>query len=73
VFHHKGHPKNPMSDKEVEQKFRNLSRGVLSSVKVDEILDQIWNLERVKDLGKFVEMFAFSKCESEAKLSGLYR
>jgi len=73
VFHHKGHPKNPMSDKEVEQKFRNLSRGVLSSVKVDGILDQIWNLERVKDLGKFVEMFAFSKCESEAKISGLYR
>lgn len=64
TFHHKGHPKNPMSDKEVEQKFRNLSRGVLASARVDEILDQIWNLERLKDLGKFVEMFAVSKIEA---------
>jgi 2-methylcitrate dehydratase len=67
VFHHKGHPKNPMSDKEVEQKFRTLSRGVLAPVRVDEILDQIWNLERVKDLGEFVEMFAVSKFETKGR------
>jgi len=60
VFHHKGHPKNPMSDKEVEKKFRSLSCGVLASTRVDEILDQIWNLERLKDLEKFVEMFVVS-------------
>jgi hypothetical protein len=56
-----------MSDKEVEQKFRNLSRGVLDPPRVDEILDQIWNLEGLKDLGKFVEMFAVSKIEAKGK------
>ena len=68
VFHHKGHPKNPMSDKEVEQKFRNLSRGGLAPARMDEILSQIWNLERVKDLGKFVEMFASSKFEIHGRI-----
>jgi len=68
VFHHKGHPKNPMSDKEVEQKFRTLSRGVLTSAQVDEILDQIRNLERVKDLGRFVEMFASSKFQTNGRI-----
>ena len=66
-FHHKGHPKNPMSDQEAEQKIRNLYRGVVASAKVDEILDQIRNLEKVKDLGKFVERFTFSKFETIAK------
>jgi len=41
-----------MSDKEVEQKFRNLSHGILASGRVDEILDQVWNLEKLKDFGK---------------------
>ena len=57
VYHHKGHPRNPMSDQEVEQKFRRLSREILAPGQADAILSQLWNLEKQKDLGNLVEMF----------------
>ena len=57
VYHHKGHPRNPMSDQEVEQKFRRLSREILAPGQADAIISELWNLEKQKDLGKLVEMF----------------
>ncbi len=61
VHYHKGHPKNPMSDKEIEKKFRELSGEILAPGQMDEILDQAWKLEEVSNVGKFVEMFTLPK------------
>ena len=52
----RGHPRNPMSDEEVESKFRSLTRGKLSRKAVDRILDALWDLERVKDTGSLTRM-----------------
>jgi 2-methylcitrate dehydratase len=47
----KGHPKNPLSDAEVEEKFRALTKGILGGKKADSIIDAVWNIEKMKDVG----------------------
>jgi len=56
VDYHKGHPKNPMSDKEVEEKFHKLTRKILDNNRARRILDATWNLEKAKDVSKVVSM-----------------
>ncbi len=46
----KGHPKNSMSDKEVEEKFESLNQGLIKSKDKKVLLDHIWNLENLKDV-----------------------
>ena len=48
----KGHHKNPMTDREVEEKFKTLSQGLISASDIDKILFALWNLEEIKDLRK---------------------
>ena len=57
VDHPKGHPKNPMSDGEVEGKFRALCEGKLPRRRIDLILKCLWNLERTRDLGELMSYF----------------
>ncbi len=54
VDYHKGHPKNPMSDEEVENKFRRLTKKYLSKNQADKILDTLWNLEKAKRVSKVI-------------------
>ena len=56
VDYHKGHPKNPMSDKEVEEKFHRLTRKILDKSRARRILDATWNLEKAKDVSKVISM-----------------
>lgn len=56
VPYHRGHWKNPMTDAEVEEKFRNLARDVLSDGQTDLLLDRLWNLEQAEDIGQLMEM-----------------
>lgn len=56
VDYHKGHPKNPMSDEEVEDKFRRLAGRYVSKKQAAKILDAIWNLEKAKDVSKVVSL-----------------
>ncbi|MEX0701155.1 MAG: MmgE/PrpD family protein [Planctomycetales bacterium] len=49
----RGHDRNPMSDEEVEAKFRRLAAGRLDEATQDKVLDACWKLEeldRVEDL-----------------------
>ncbi|MDG6913930.1 MAG: MmgE/PrpD family protein [Nitrososphaerota archaeon] len=46
----RGHPLDPMGREELEQKFRALTEGKLSSERRRELLDLLWNLEEVDDL-----------------------
>lgn len=45
-----GHPRNPMSDREVEDKFRMLAAGKLDRVRAGKIIDLVWKLDSVKDM-----------------------
>ncbi len=54
IDYHKGHPKNPMSDEEVEGKFQRLTRKYLDKKRARGILDSVWNLEKAKSVARLV-------------------
>ncbi len=45
----RGHVRNPMSDGEVETKFRTLAGRVLPAARVDSALKQLWNIDQERD------------------------
>jgi 2-methylcitrate dehydratase len=57
VDHPKGHPKNPMTDAEVEEKFRRLAAPLIPEREVKKILEQLWNLEKVKSVADLLALF----------------
>lgn len=56
VEYHKGHWKNPMSDAEVEAKFRGLARNVLVPAQSDRLLENLWEVEDLADAGEIVRL-----------------
>jgi 2-methylcitrate dehydratase len=56
VPYHRGHWKNPMTDGEVEDKFRSLAQGLLGRARTDALLDRLWNLEQVDDISEVIGM-----------------
>ena len=60
VEYHKGHPKNPMSDGEVEEKFQRLTRKYLGKIRARRILDAVWDLEKSNDISKVISMMNLS-------------
>ena len=56
VPYHRGHYKNPMSDQEIETKFRRLAEEWLTSRQIDALLDRLWNLEQVADIGEVIRL-----------------
>jgi 2-methylcitrate dehydratase len=56
VPYHRGHYKNPMSDQEIEGKFRRLAAEWLTSTQIDVLLDRLWNLDQVPDIGEVIRM-----------------
>ena len=56
VPYHKGHYLNPMSDIEVENKFRSLAKNLLSPDQTDKLLHQLWHLEDVEDLKEIFKL-----------------
>jgi 2-methylcitrate dehydratase len=58
VDYHKGHPKNPMSDQDVEEKFQRLTRKILDKNHARRILDPAWNLEKAKDVSKMLSLLS---------------
>jgi 2-methylcitrate dehydratase len=56
VEYHRGHWKNPMTDAEMEEKFRLLARRQLPAPRIDALLKQLWALEEVNNIGALVEL-----------------
>jgi 2-methylcitrate dehydratase len=56
VEYHKGHWKNPMSDAEVETKFRKLASTVLDLQQTDRLLESLRRLEELPDGGEIVRL-----------------
>lgn len=54
IDHPRGHPKNPMTDEEVEEKFRRLAGRLLSKGEIEKVLGRIWSLEKVQKMGEIV-------------------
>jgi 2-methylcitrate dehydratase len=56
VEYHRGHFKNPMTDGEMEEKFRSLARKHLAADRTDALLRQLWALEDMPKAGALIEM-----------------
>ncbi len=52
VVHFKGTPHNPMSQSELEEKARNVTRRMLSERKLGRLVDTIRNVEKIDDISK---------------------
>jgi 2-methylcitrate dehydratase len=56
VEYHRGHWKNPMSEAEVEAKFRKLAPAVLNDAQANRLLEALWRLEELPDGGEIVRL-----------------
>ena len=56
VDYHRGHWKNPMSDAELETKFRSLAGRQLAAKRIDALLEQLRHIEMLPKAGALVAM-----------------
>lgn len=56
VVHATGSPGNPVSDAELERKFRALAGSVLPKARVKRLLATLWQLEQVADVGEIIKL-----------------
>jgi len=54
VEYHRGHFNNPMTDSEMEDKFRSMAQKHLSADRVDSLLRQLWALESVPKVDELI-------------------
>ena len=60
VAYHKGHYKNPLTDAEVEDKFRSLAAEHLPADRIDALLDHLWRIDEAPGL---TELFRLTRFE----------
>ena len=53
----RGHARNPMTDAEVESKFRSMAEPLLPEPAIVEALDRCWNLDKQTDIGELLRLF----------------
>lgn len=51
-----GHPKNRMSDHDVENKFRRLAAGKLDRARTKKVIDVVWKLDQLKDISALMPL-----------------
>jgi len=56
VNYPKGHPQNPFTDKEVEEKFVRLAEPLIGAERCQSFLDWAWRLEEARDIGKMFQI-----------------
>lgn len=56
-----GHPRNPMADREVEEKFRELAKGTLDRGRAGKVIELVWKLDTVKDIGVLMPLLKVTR------------
>jgi 2-methylcitrate dehydratase len=54
VEYHRGHARNPMTDQEIEAKFRSLAEPLLTRGRCNSLLERLWALEDVGNSGELL-------------------
>ena len=55
----KGHAQRPLSDTEIERKFRGLAEKALGRKRADTVLAAAWRLEKLADVGELLKLLKF--------------
>ncbi len=56
---YRGSPHNPLSDAELEQKFRDCAVGLLDESSISAVFETIWSIENAPDVGRVFELLAW--------------
>ncbi len=56
VEYHRGHWRNPMSDAEVEAKYRRMALQRLRAARVAELAERVWRLDEARDVGDILRL-----------------
>ncbi len=59
----KGDPRNPLTDREVEEKFEALAERVLSKAARRRVMEAVWNLERLDSVSALMRLLQEEKRE----------
>ena len=63
----KGDPRNPLTDREIEEKFEALAGPVMSREAQRRAMDAIWNLEKQSNVTKLMQLFRADRAVSGAR------
>lgn len=61
AYYRKGDPKNPMSDQEMEDKFRVLASLHMKDNQINQIIDLVWNFEKCTNVEELMKLMVFKK------------
>jgi 2-methylcitrate dehydratase len=61
VIYPKGHPMNPMTDADVEEKFRSMAGKFMGEKQMMQVVDTVYNLEKIDDIGKLMELLVVNE------------
>ena len=56
VLRPKGHPMNPATELDVEEKFRSMAGKFMGERQLKQIIDTVYNLEKLDDIGELVRL-----------------
>ena len=65
VLRPKGHPMNPMTDAGVEEKFRSMAGKLIGEHQMSQIVDTVYNLEKLADVGNLVKLLVIPEQTSK--------
>ena len=54
-----GHFTDPLSDKELEIKFREMAEAKMPKSQVDEVIEMIWNCDKLENMSELTELLVF--------------
>ncbi len=60
---YRGGPHNPLSDQELEGKFHDCARGLLSDDTIQQLFDLVWHIEEQEDVGQLYTLLDW--CEAQ--------
>jgi 2-methylcitrate dehydratase len=61
VDYPKGDPRNPMTDQELEGKFRSMASEYMSEAQMKEVIDAVYKIDKLKDIGKLMKLLVFKR------------
>jgi 2-methylcitrate dehydratase len=54
-----GFADDPLTDGELEDKFREMAAKYMGEVQIQKIFDTVWNVEKLKDMGTLTKLMVF--------------
>ena len=61
VDYPRGHPKNPMTDQEVVEKFKDMAERYMTNDEIKRLVDAVFSLEKLDDIGVLNQLMIFKR------------